>query len=695
MASLIWVASFLLDVHGLYAQEKPDTLKQVYMEEVVVKADKIIPKGNHLLLFPSMENKKFGTNALDAISSMDLFLTSINDTSLFSYDRKEVYLLINGVPSTAYELRSYKGDDIKNVEYYTVAPPRYMDLTEGPVVNVIVKKRHSSSFSGYANTSNAVNTGHGTNQIDLTYADSLNQFKLGYLIDYRNVHGISDNSDFTYPNGNQSHYSGDLNYRGEYHKITASYQRFQAKHHFNARLTSIIDPRREYEDRTGTLNFGKTNISGMGEELLKSHSTSLAIDLYYRYLIKKNKLFAVNVINSFGKSDSYSSQDFESENGQSDNDYDVSSRFDNRLYSLTMNSYYTSSLWGGTFDAGLRYDYKRLRQVSNGVRYEPNTTERYFLNAGGSWIWNKSVSFVPAIGLSVLNLSTYAISRHTTSPYLRLYTDWWGKGKAKGTTAQLTLWTRCVPPALGNLAEGISYIDPWLVSTGNSNLKSALRTSANLVLGYFVPNSKNNIHLNITPMYAHNQIGTMLVERDGILTLQPQNISNYWNCEMSLSLTWYPTKWLELSPYFEYYTWDFDTPTQSVRFNYRRVGGRMVVYMNNATLILAANSPTKQYDGDILTRGSAQYSANFQYRIHNWSLGIRCNYLGHHEYDSVSLSSFGYRADKDWGRLHYLTRVTATYSFSVGHSRRQARRLMNEQDINDGLTKFNSPQIAK
>lgn len=35
------------------------------------------------------------------------------------------------VPSTAYDLRGYEGDDIKRVEYYAVAPPQYMSLTEG------------------------------------------------------------------------------------------------------------------------------------------------------------------------------------------------------------------------------------------------------------------------------------------------------------------------------------------------------------------------------------------------------------------------------------------------------------------------------------------------------------------------------------------------------------------------------------
>ena len=180
------------------SQEVIDTTKVVTLDEVVVKAERIIHKADHDVLYLSKDNRAFGTNALDAVSSLELFQTSINETTLKSWDRQEVYILINGVPSTAVDLRGYKGDDIKNVEYYSVAPPQYMSLTEGPVVNIVVKKRHDRSYSGYFNTSNAVNTGYGTNQVDLTYADSLNQVKIGYLLDYRNIGNIDNQTDFIY-----------------------------------------------------------------------------------------------------------------------------------------------------------------------------------------------------------------------------------------------------------------------------------------------------------------------------------------------------------------------------------------------------------------------------------------------------------------------------------------------------------------
>jgi hypothetical protein len=690
----ITIAILFLGINTLLAQEPADSIKQVNLEEVVVKADRVVSKGDHVLLYPSNENKTFGTNALDAISSMDLFWTSINETSLFSWDRQKVTILINGVPSTPYDLRTYKGTDVKHVEYYAVAPPRYMDLTEGPVVNVLVKKRHDRSLSGYANTSNAVNTGFGTNQVDLTYTDSLNQFKLDYLIDYRDIHRSRHITDFTYSDDTYSHYDGDLKYSGAYQEISASYQRYQAKHLFNAKVYSIIDPGTDSESRLGTLKSEGVDYKGEGKEELKSHSYSACIDLYYRYMLNKGRLFAVNVINTLGKDDSYSFMALQGVNASNVHDYNVSSRFNNHSYAFTVNSYYSSKLWGGKVNAGLRYDYKRLRQESNGMEYDPNTQNRYFLNVGGNWGWN-SIHLVPAIGLQILSQRSYASSHHSVSPYFRLYTDWWGNGKAQGATVQFTLTMRNTPAALSNLTEGISYVDPWLISTGNPNLKSAWKTSGNLVLGYFNPNNKNTINLQITPSYAYHQTGTILVKKEGVMTLQPQNLSDLWKCDFSLNVSCKPVKWLELATYVEYYTAFFDTPSQKIHFRYPRIGGLVMGRFNQTTVVLAANSATKEYDGDILSRGSAQFSAKIQYKLGDWSLGASCNYLGHHEYDSAHVPELDYYNEKDLKRLHYLTRLMATYSFSVGHSRRHANRILNSQNLVDGLTKYSKPRATK
>lgn len=456
--------------HAVYSQTSVDTTKVHVLKEVVITPDRIVHKGDHDVLYLSKENRMFGTNALDAVSSLALFQTSINETTLKSFDRQEVFILINGIPSTAYDLRGYKGDDIKNVEYYAVAPPQYMSLTSGPVVNVVVKKRHDRLYSGYFNTSNAVNTGFGTNQMDLTYADSLNQVKLGYLIDYRNIKKIDSQTDYVYTPNLSSNYIGTAHYKGQYHDISASYQRYQGRHLFNAKLYSIINPRHEREKRTGNIKTYDTDYRGNGLDDLKSNSNTYAVDIYYRYLLKKNRLFAINVVNTLGTSYSESEQSMASgDDANANYDYNLHSKMDNESYSLIANAVFASPLWDGSVSVGSRYEYKQLEQVSFDNRYISNSHNE-FLNVGGSWRW-KTFSFVPAAGLNILKQNSTNITETSVLPYMRLYSDWWGEGKMKGASVQLTLTMRNLSPSLGQLTESGIYLDPWLLSVGNPDLK--------------------------------------------------------------------------------------------------------------------------------------------------------------------------------------------------------------------------------
>lgn len=126
----------------------PDSTDVRALNEVEITAESVIHKDGYDLLFLSKANKEFETNALDAISSMSQFLTGLNGDGLVLWDRTEVFILIDGVPSTATELAAYKGDDIKNVKFYHVAPPQYMVYTTGAVVDVILKKDMTAFFQG-------------------------------------------------------------------------------------------------------------------------------------------------------------------------------------------------------------------------------------------------------------------------------------------------------------------------------------------------------------------------------------------------------------------------------------------------------------------------------------------------------------------------------------------------------------------
>lgn len=689
---ITFIISLLFVAIWSYAHEAADTTRMVALDDVVIESDRIIHKGDHDVLYLSKENKGFGTNALDAVSSLILFQTSLNDTKLLSWDRQEVFILINGVPSTAIDLRGYKGEDIKHIEYYAAAPPQYMGFTAGPVVNVIVKKHHSRQHTGYINTSNAVNTGFGTNQIDLTYADSLNQVKVGYFIDYRNIRNICSHADFTYSPEHYSQYRGSSLYRGEYQNIYTSYQRFQGKHLFNAKLYSVIDPGKEEDSRSSSVRYGNETSEGHNLNQLKSHSNTAALDIYYRYLMEKGCMFAINVVNALGNSQSRSiyTTEYSDNTENAANSYDYQTEVKNNTYSFITNAMFVSPLWGGSFSTAARYEYQQLYQQSAISEYTPSSHYE-FIYASGSWKWGQG-SIVPTIGVSLLQQAAASITHTSVLPYFRLYTDWWGEERFKGVSVQLTFVANQRNPALGDLTESRTFLDPWTVSIGNPALKGYWVNTSKLTFGYFSPNGKNMIVLTAQPTYSYNKIAKTIVPGEDQIYFLPKNIGGEFACQFLLQGTWSPLKWLSFSPYWTYNILHYQTPSQQVHFNHMRIGGGVTFSQDNMSLLLAINSPTKEYDGDLLVRGSLQYAAIFQYKWKNWSWGAMYNYSGYDEYTIAELPEFKYYKNKDWRPLHHLTRITATYNFSVGRARRHDSKLINESSSNTGLREFDKPQ---
>ena len=659
-----------------------DSIPVQELREVTVEGDRILHKDGHEILLLDRRNRNFGTNALDAVSSLPRFITSLNETKLTSWDHSEVFILINGVPSTAIDLRSYKASDIKNVEYYSSAPSQYMSLTDGPLINVVMKKRHDRLYTGYINLLNSVTTGFGTDQIDLSYSDSLNQVKAGYLLDYRDEKDISMRSEYEYSPSWTSIYNNRKRYTRLHQSLYGSYQHYRTNHLFNARMILDSDPDKYQSSGEIIRSDGEDVQSSLNKSLLKASSKSATLDLYYNYILKNGSVIAVDVMNTFGRS--HSESDI-----YSPADGTVGSRTDSRSYSLVANAFFSSNAWGWKYTLGSRYEYKRLRQEYSGITDRP-FSHREFLSLGfmrsfGAW------SLVPSLGLNVLARSEGDKAKTYALPYLRLYTDWWGQGKLKGFSAQLTLLSRHVAPQLSLLTESFTYRDYRYLTVGNPALKNYMENSAKVVLCYFIPGRKDQIVLMGQTEYTKDPIASTLKVKDGYAYLQPSNLKHSSKHSFYLYGSWYPWAWLEVSPYVECYIHRYRA-SYNVRESHLRYGGTLSATAGHVTFILDANSPTRDFDGDLTRDGSAQYAAIVQYKYRDWSFGAEYHYLGHNNRIYGESAGFRMLEENDWVPLHTMVSVTATYSFSLGKARRHGSKLLNESDSGDnGLNRYNAP----
>lgn len=668
----------------------PDSTDVKELNEVSITAETYIHKGEYDLLLLSKENREFGTNALDAISSMSMFLTSLNSTNLSLWDHSEVFILIDGVPATGTDLKTYSSEEIKNVKFYAVAPPRYLGYTSGAVIDVILKKRHDRLYSGSFDTRNGINHIDGYNFASLAYRDSLNQVRVYYGGNYRNTDGIKVNSFYEYSPNVFSQYSQQKKYKWTGHSVSTSYQYYNGNHLFNAAVGYRYDKDSETLSGTRTLNRDAESFLTSSDTRNKTLANTLSLSLYYNYMLNNGGLFAINVVNTFGKSNSESFlKSSQYDNGAADF---VDTYADNKSYSMIASSYFVSTALGGQYSFASRYEYKQLRQHYLENLYKPYSHSEFF-NASIRWDKN-NFAFSPTIGISVLNQVDAANSYTSVLPYVRLYSGWWPQGKLKGLALQLTLIKLDEAPSLSMLTSTPSYKDFYFYSKGNPELKNTSNYFANFAATYVVPDSRNMIAFKARVDYYDKPIASTIDNSGEMPVLMPKNINYSLDNFFLLYASWYPFSWLELAPYVELESFKNSTPTHKTNICFMRYGGGITFHYKDWELSLAANSPTKRFDGDLYRYGSPQYAVIAQYKYRNWSFGARYNYSGHNDMTRSNSPVFKYQTVADWKTSRETVCLTATYSFSIGRSRQHSSPVLYESSNDNGLNRYNSPHSS-
>ena len=701
--TLCAVFALTLTVNASFAYEPSDSTNTandttgiVSLTEVEVVAEKVIHKGDHEVLLLSDENRSFGTNALDAVSSLVCFNTTLNGRTLTNALNESVYILINGVPADGDRLRTYKGDDIKKVEYYAVAPPKYTIFTFGPIVNVITNKKHDRQYDGYFNTSNAVTMGYGFNQGVLTYTDTLNMVKAGYWVDYRNIGNIGEYSEYNYGKLERSTmYDTKRRYQGAIHNISAEYQRYQGNHLLNVSVVGVIDPGEQNSSGTSLLTDNAQECYGSSLSHLKSRDNSIRANIYYA-LTKGQTSFAVSVSNGFGKSysEAWSKVFMPEPYGQYS--YTNNSRLDNTSYTLSSYALVTTPWLGGNFSGIANYVYSQIKQKYSGNTVTPHH-HILFLNTAMSWNFNNEFYTFEQLGASVV--SEYNGIRKLTafSPRLSLYANWVPK-HIKGFNTQLELGTTKERTTLSQLSESFTYKDNWFIFTGNPELKYYWRTWGKLIATYHPGNSGDKIYALYSISYASKPPkNTLAYDHDNEMVVSKEyNVPYSCYQYLTVSGSWHPFKWLELAPYIECDMVKYSMTEHRYNRKHLRFGGSVILRHKAMTLTLAANSSGRSWNGDLTERFSAQYAAVVQYKWRNWAFGAQWHYSGHNDYESGSIPGFNYIVSSEYTKLHNSVRLDAVYYFSIGRSRKHAGKMMSDGDgVESGLNSYNKGKVSQ
>lgn len=639
--------------------EQTDTIS---LREVQVEGAAYAHKDDHVELYMKKYNVDYGNNALDAISSLSRFRQGIGLNSLSTIDNKSVTIIINGVPADAMTLRTYRGKEILKVEYYDQAPPQYMDLTKGPLVNVITRKRIDRLYSAYIYGWQGLLKNSGEVQAALTYADSLNQVKINYYTNHGNNKNKDENT-YSYPDGITNEYRGKGRNRYLGNNLTASYQRYTEKILFNTTLNGTWSYSKGATSRGYSVWDSGTLFEGIGGEKSKDRVDMTSLSIYFRQKITDTQSYSLNVTGGYADA-SADGRLWRESSLSPDLGYDIYNGVKNKSYSFSARGGYQ---FKKLYIAAMYY-FTHIDQKTADAEYRPETQMAHFYAAHP--FSRDNMSLTPSIGVTYNHSSSMGVKSSRTVPFASLNYKVWAKdGKLKGLSGNAFVMLGSGNTSAGQLTESESYIDNRFIVTGNPYIRSTWSLLGRFRVGYYRPYGKLSVQFEYNPVYSNRNISPVIYGGDNGYFYQTNvDLGHQWRNNLSLSGKWRVCDWFTMSPYFGYYIYRFTTLSQRVEKSYFRAGGSIDFFYKDFTLALAANCPIKQWSGDICTFSSSQYASSLDWNHGNYSVGLQWNYIPQRDYKRGAAEGFAFTELRR--SVTNLLMLRVSLFFSKGRARR-------------------------
>lgn len=648
------------------------------LKEIVVTPQTLKTFGNRDQLILSESAKKVGNNALDAISSLPQFKTDISSDALLTVDNKSILVLIDGMRRSSRELKMLKAEDIKNIQFYSNPPARYAHENVGAVIDVKTKKKTDRLYTLYLDTKNGVTTGYGTDMLSMAYMDSLNMVTAAYFIDYRALNDNRMNNTYSYADKTNEYRGLPGSYNGQYHLGQITYQRYQGKNLFNAKV--------EYRKSPGTQEYtqellGHNGYLPISSRNLKSDYSSVAADLYYMYMFNQSRTLSLNVLNTYYRSNSDNT--LASDAGG----YSFENHIDNKSYSLIAEALYSDKLWKGDFNVGAYYQYKNLDQEYNSTDNSTiNTYKEYvyadYSNAVGKFSYN--------IGLGLEN-NHYRVSASDKFNYLVFRPSLTLNIQYnKRSAMRLTASVNSSIPNIGDLTNSIVTIDERFYSQGNTALKPYHFYYTNLSYQYASDDGKLYVAPSVNySYYPSKNMPILFAEADNTI-LKMSEIDDVHSVGASLSLNYKPISWFVIQPFYNYEYSSYRTPNQSVNHNLHNAGVSVQFLPKNWQIVWNGNFPMTLADGDLYTHKGLNMSGTILYKYKLMSVGLEYIFSPNPSRIYADTNGFSYSEETKWNNFKNLVSVKFTYYLYKGKSRSHTGKRISNVDADSGLTNSNT-----
>lgn len=658
------------------------------LNNIVVTADILKSYGNKDEIFLPERNRKIGTNAFDAISSLPQFKKNYSTDELETTDRRSVLVLIDGRRSSAKELSLLKSDEIKKLNFYSEPPVRYAHENVGAVLEVITKRKTDKQYSLYLSTKNSFTTGYGTNVANIMFADSLNQLSASYFIDYRSLNKNLMNNTYQYGN-NSNYYDGEPGtYIGQYHIGQLTYQRNKGNNMFNAKLEYRKNPGREKYNQQVISGITGNEYTGTSGRKMISDYDSWSLDLYFMKNFTGTRTLSFNAVNTYYKSSSDNTLS-RIMSGQPSMNYSYENRFKNISYSLITEVLYSDKLWKGDWDIGAYFRYKNLHQTFN-------NNDKSNLNYKKEYVYtdysNKCGKLSYMFGLGIENIAYHTVSGDNynylvVKPSVSLNYKW-----SKTLSSRLNSSVKSQIPDVGYLTNSIESIDENFFSEGNTNLKSYYYYNNELKFQFMSGDNKLFLSPSIFYNYYVHPNASILMKENKNIYMQYARLDNDMN-ELGCSVTgsYSPAQWITVQPFYNYSYKDYRTPNNLIKHSINNAGVSLQFVLKELQVAWSWDLPFTSVDGDIYNKDSGNIFMSVLWKHKSISLGAEWISELHPSFKVYGkMNGFHYNEETVWNNFKSLVDIKFTYYLSKGKSRNHTGKKISNSDSDSGLVISNT-----
>lgn len=712
MNKLFMLALTLLFVIPCLGQEK-DTVNvekeiapidtTLHLNEVVVKAARVIHKVDRDIILPNAKIKENSSNGYDLLRKLHLPNLKVNEAqqSISSY-LGGVQVRINDIKATVQDILALQPNDVTRIEYIDDPGVRYGDAGLAVVINYIVKKRYIG-YVGGVNTTQALWERFNNSNAFFRYNYKKSEFGLSYGLNYRwyDKRRMDSHSVYLQPDGLErtvDYVGQDAEMTYNSHNLQLSYNLADpGKYSLNVRFglgwsNSPYNKRMQKVFETGRQDLLLfTNDFG--------HDRNPVLDIYYSLNLPKKQSLVINVVGThLGSDNTHRQNEYvllgdvdETLNSSPLHDYGYEA--DGSKYSLITEAIYTKllnkvlSFSGGTNYAVSRTDNKYTG--SQNVTTVLNSNNVYLFSQLDGRL-GKIANFQLGVGANYISIEQGSVGFHkwTFRPKFTLATN-----SIKNFRIRLTGSINPQVPSLSQLSEVRQQGSTMQANDGNSTLKAT--STYNGALGFTWNNKIVDVSWG----------GNMSYTPDAIMTsILPQQ-----QADGSYLYVWKPENQKSFTSYFAYTTLVFhvipDIFDIQGELQYQHLRSRGLDYSHDFEPLhygLTASFNLKkwyveyyfanaweQLFGESRSAGEKQSTLTVSYKHKNLRLGLSCLLLGYpqgFDYKNRTNSKYyvsrGVTYIKNNGNM---LMFKLGYTFSHGRKYKTDRRKLNNSDKETGL----------